>query len=106
MYIFSYPKNKGRIFDAQYITKVAKLYFKHENAVQEKHILHLLPFKPQHDKTNTMTCAPSEDSDLAGHPHRMIRAFAVRKKNPCVLGYLLSAQLAKTDQTGRMPMLI
>ena len=58
-----------RSFDAQYISKVTKLYFKHENAVQEKHILHILPFKPQHDNTNNMTCAPSEDSDQAGYPH-------------------------------------
>ena len=44
-----------------------------------------------------MTCAPSEYSDQAGHPHNMIRAFAVRMKNPCVLGYPLSAQRAKTQ---------
>ena len=34
--------------------------------------------KPQHDKTNKMTCAPSEDSDQHGHPHSLIRVFAVR----------------------------
>ena len=51
----------------------------------------------KNDKTSKMTCAPSEDSDQTGHPHSMIRAFAVRMKNPCgVLGYPLSAQRAKT----------
>ena len=75
--------------------KLTKLYFKHENAVQEKHILYLLPFKPQHDNTNKMTCATGEDSDQAGHPHSMIRAFAVRMKNTCVLDYPMSAQQAK-----------
>ena len=39
-----------------------------------------------------MTCAPSEISYQAGPPHSMIKAFAVRTKNPCVLG----AQRANT----------
>ena len=30
-----------------------------------------------HDKTNKMTCAPSEDSDQPGHLPSLIRAFAV-----------------------------
>ena len=30
------------------------------------------------DKTNKMTCAPSEDSDQPGHAPSLIRAFAVR----------------------------
>ena len=25
-------------------------------------------YEPQHDKTNKMTCVPSEDSDQPGHP--------------------------------------
>ena len=58
----------------------------------EKDILHLLPFKPQHDKANKMTCAPSEDSDQAGHPHNMIRAFAVHIKNSRVLDYSFSSR--------------
>ena len=28
--------------------------------------------KPQHDKTNKLTCAPSEDSDQLGHPSSLI----------------------------------
>ena len=34
--------------------------------------------EPQHDKTNKMTCASSEDSDQPGCPPRLIRVFAVR----------------------------
>ena len=34
--------------------------------------------KPAHDNTNTMACAPCEDSDQPGHPPSLIRAFAVR----------------------------
>ena len=37
----------------------------------------LKTFEPLHDKTNKMTCAPSEGSDQPGHPHRLIRAFTV-----------------------------
>ena len=33
--------------------------------------------KPQHDKTNKMAYAPSEDSDQPGHPPSLIRVFAV-----------------------------
>ena len=32
--------------------------------------------KPPHDKTNIMTCAPSEDSDQPVHPPNLIRVFA------------------------------
>ena len=33
--------------------------------------------EPQHDKTNKMTCAPSEDSDQPGHQPGLLRVFAV-----------------------------
>ena len=33
-------------------------------------------FEPPHDKTNTMSCAPSEDSDQPGHSPSLIRVFA------------------------------
>ena len=33
--------------------------------------------KPEYDKTNKMTCMPSEDSDQPGHPPSLIRVFAV-----------------------------
>ena len=48
--------------------------------------------EPPHDKTNKMACAPSEDSDQAGHPTSLIRVFAV-----CLNKYwVLSTQSAKT----------
>ena len=34
-------------------------------------------YEPPHDKTNKMTCAPSEDSDQPGHLPNLIRGFAV-----------------------------
>ena len=49
-------------------------------------------FEPPHDKTNKMTCAPSEDLDQPGHPPSLIRVFAVRMKKPWVVSYPLSAQ--------------
>ena len=48
--------------------------------------------EPPHDKTNKMTCAPSEDSDQPGHPPSLIRVFAVCMKKALVLIYPLSAQ--------------
>ena len=52
----------------------------------------------QHDKTNKMTCAPSEDTDQPGQPPSLIRVFTVRMKKPWVLSCPMSAQ--------RMPRLI
>ena len=34
--------------------------------------------EPQHDKTNKMTCAASEDSDQPGRSASLIKIFAVR----------------------------
>ena len=45
------------------------------------------------DKTNTMICAPIEDSDQPGHPSSLVRVFAVRLKKAWILSYPLSAQL-------------
>ena len=42
-----------------------------------KKFCHNLTFEPKHDKTNKMTCAPSEDSDQPGHPPSLIRVFSV-----------------------------
>ena len=47
--------------------------------------------EPQHDKTNKMACAPSQDSDQPGHPPSLSRVFAVRMKKPWTLSYPLSA---------------
>ena len=44
-----------------------------------------------HDKTNKMTCAPSEDSDQPGHPPSLIRVSTVRMKKHWALNYLLSS---------------
>ena len=53
--------------------------------------------EPQHDKTNKVACAPSEDSNQLGHPFSLFGAllFALRK-----LGSLAThlAHVAKTDQ--------
>ena len=32
--------------------------------------------EPQHDKTNKLTCAPSENSDQPGHPPSLMKVFA------------------------------
>ena len=47
--------------------------------------------EPQHDKTNKVS-VPIEDSDQPGHPHSLIRVFAVRMKKAWALSYPLSAQ--------------
>ena len=57
-----------------------------------------------HNKTNNMTCVPSEDSDQPGHSPSLIRAFADRMKKPWVLSYQLSAQ--RRFWSGRVPRLI
>ena len=51
-----------------------------------------LSYEPPHDKTNKMTCAPSEDSDKPGHPPSLVRVFSVRMKKVLFLSYPLSAQ--------------
>ena len=51
--------------------------------------------EPRHEKKKQQNeCAPSEDSDQAGHPPSLIRVFAVRMKKPWVLtcSYPSSAQ--------------
>ena len=56
-------------------------------------------FEPEHDKTNEMTCAPSEDSD---HPPSLIRVFTVRMS----WHWVLRTPSVDSDQTGWMPRLI
>ena len=53
-------------------------------------IIFIQKFEPPNDKTNKMTCAPSEDSDQPGHPPSLIRVFAVIMKKPWTLSYPLS----------------
>ena len=43
-------------------------------------------YEPPHDKTNKMTCAPSEDSYQPGHPPSLIKVSAVRMKKKKTLG--------------------
>ena len=112
IYIFSAPKNKdlfrgaGFLY-AQYISKVTKLYFKHENAVQEKHILHLLPFKPKHDKTNKMTCAPSENSKSGWASTQYDQSLRCPHKEPLCSWLSIERTASEdSDQTGRMLRLI
>ena len=49
-------------------------------------------YEPQHDKSNKMICAPSEDANQPGHPPRLNKVFAFRMKKHWVLSYPLSAQ--------------
>ena len=69
--------------------------FAEEILVNEIHVLKCLKLRlanePLHDKTNKMTCAPSQDSDPPGNPPSLIRVFVVRMKNLWALNYLLSA---------------
>ena len=60
-----------------------------------------ITFEPPRDKTNKITCAPSEDSDQPGHPPSLIRVFACAQwvaKDPS----FLHADSEDSDQTGRM----
>ena len=56
-------------------------------------------FEPQNDKTNKITCAPSEDLDQPGRLPSLIKVIAVRMEKPCVLSHLLSKS-EDSDQTG------
>ena len=59
--------------------------------------------EPLHDKTNKMTCVPSEDSDQPVHQPSLIRVFAQWvAKDPS----FLHADSQDSDQTGWMPRLI
>ena len=62
-------------------------------------------YKPVHDKTNKMTCVPSEDSNQPGHPPSLTSVFTVHSLGP--QGPKVSAGwTANTDQPGWMPRLI
>ena len=58
-------------------------------------------YELQQDKTNKMTCAPSEDSRQPGHLPSLIRVFAVRMKKHWVFSYPLSAQWRLLIRLGR-----
>ena len=61
--------------------------------------------EPLHDKTNKLTCAPSEDSDQPGHPHSLISVFSDLMKKLWALSYTMSVN-EDSDPTGRMSRLI
>ena len=67
-------------------------------------ISRILTYGPPHDKTNKMTCAPSEDSDQLGHPPSLISLRCPLEET--VGPYLPIKRTVKTDQTGWMPRLI
>ena len=59
-------------------------------------------FELKHDKTNKMTCKPSEDSDQPAHPGSLIRIFVVCMEKSWVFGYPWNAQL-RLIELGRSP---
>ena len=50
---------------------------RYEGTVYWKSGAVITKFEPEYDKTNKMTCVPSEDSDQLGHLACLIKAFAV-----------------------------
>ena len=66
-----------------------------------------LIFEPPHDKTNTITIAPSEDSDQPWHPPSLIwseSSLSAWRKLGSLAAYW--AHCEDSDQTRRMPRLI
>ena len=67
-------------------------------------------FKPPHDKTNKMVCAPNEDSDQPEDLPSLIRAEWVVKEPSFLLvdseGSDQTGHFEDSDQTGQMPRLI
>ena len=43
----------------------------------KQHMHFCIKFVPPHDKTNKMTCAPSEDSDQPWHPPSLIQSLSL-----------------------------
>ena len=62
--------------------------------------------EPQHNKTNEMTCGPSEDSDQPGHASSLIKIFAVRLKKPWVFSFPLSASWSESSLGGQVILLV
>ena len=62
--------------------------------------------QPQHNKTNNMACAPSEDSNQPGHQLSLISLHCVLSRQIYNDPMLLHADSEDSDQTGRMPRLI
>ena len=68
-----YPKheNVGRMGIKKEFTPAAIMFQPHIDSYILKYcvrfVSHTFIYEPPHDKTNKMTCAPSEDSDQPGH---------------------------------------
>ena len=82
---FAWRGSISIFYDMRYVTNTKTCLSKHCLLISRT-------LEPQHDKTNKMPCAPSEDSDEPGYPPSLIRAFAVRMKKAWVFSYHLSAQ--------------
>ena len=52
----------------------------------------LVYFVKQREKTNLLTCAPTEDSDQTAHLRKLLIVFVVCMKKLCILGYSNCAQ--------------
>ena len=61
-------------------------------------VLKLISIQPEHDKTYTITCAPTEDSDQPGLPPILIRVFSVRFRVDKNLNHL-QTDSEDSDQT-------
>ena len=70
-----------------------------ERLLTQEYIHQRSVIDPQHDKTNRMTCAPSEDSDQTGWMLRLCAQWVAKVP-------VLHADSEDSDQTGRMPGLI
>ena len=64
----------------------------------------LFTIQPVHDKTNKMTCTPSEDAEQPGHPPSLISLCCPHKES--LDPWLFLEHTVKTDQTVQMPRLI
>ena len=60
--------------------------------------------EPEHDKTNKMTCGPSEDSDQPGHLPSLVRLCCLLEES--LDPVLPIKHTVNTDQAGQMPRLI
>ena len=75
------------------------VFMKCECLLTQEYIHQRSVIEPQHDKTNRMTCAPSEDSDQTGWMLRLCAQWVAQVP-------VLHADSEDSDQAGRMPGLI
>ena len=58
---------------------ISRIYLLTKNKTIFRFWFHATWYEPPHDKTNKMTCAPSEVSEQPEHPPSLIKFFAVRE---------------------------